>query len=290
VTAHEGMYCSTCGALVPPGRAACDTCGERVGIAARLMQRGPDSGASGYPAFRQAALGTCPHCGYRGDGMPYFSRGKHVAGIVVAAMFTSFAMGAGGFAYYLLRREHRVCPRCGSNWGPRGQYALVQRDSGEGSGSMPAPLMHMRESSKGTWGIILMLMGLLMAIGAIVGGEIPPLLFATALGAGGYLLHRAAETDREARRAAMISSLQLPVLQLAAERKGRLTVTEVAAELGWTLPRAEKVLNSLDDGYRVNSEVTDEGLIVYEFRELLRIPGGSDPRHEEPWPEDGPAA
>jgi hypothetical protein len=35
--------------------------------------------------------------------------------------------------------------------------------------------------------------------------------------------------------------------------------------------RAEKVLNSLDDGWRVNSTVTDDGVIVYEFRELLRL-------------------
>ena len=58
------------------------------------------------------------------------------------------------------------------------------------------------------------------------------------------------------------------MLQLDADRGGRLTVSEVAAQLGWTLPRAEKVLNSLEDGYRVSSDVTDEGLIVYDFREL----------------------
>ena len=59
------------------------------------------------------------------------------------------------------------------------------------------------------------------------------------------------------------------MLKLAADHGGRLTVTEVATSLGWTLPRAEKVLESLEDGYRVSSEVTDEGLIVYEFRELM---------------------
>ena len=37
-----------------------------------------------------------------------------------------------------------------------------------------------------------------------------------------------------------------------------------------TLRRAEKVLQSLDDGLRVNSEVTDEGVIVYDFLELKR--------------------
>jgi hypothetical protein len=90
---------------------------------------------------------------------------------------------------------------------------------------------------------------------------------------GGLLLYQAADGERQRRRAALISALQLPVLRLASQRGGRLTVTEVAAELGWTLPRAEKVLRSLDDGVRVDSEVTDEGVIVYQFRELLRPPG-----------------
>ncbi|HEV2733455.1 MAG TPA: hypothetical protein VGV85_01415, partial [Longimicrobiaceae bacterium] len=81
-------------------------------------------------------------------------------------------------------------------------------------------------------------------------------------------LQSVARKEREARRAALLSNLQMPVLALAAERRGRLTVTETAAALGWPLPRAEKVLDSLEDGLRVNSEVTDEGVIVYEFREL----------------------
>jgi hypothetical protein len=51
----------------------------------------------------------------------------------------------------------------------------------------------------------------------------------------------------------------------------------VAAELGWTMPRAEKVLDSLEDGIRVCSEVTDEGVIVYEFREILNAPRGAQP-------------
>ena len=64
-------------------------------------------------------------------------------------------------------------------------------------------------------------------------------------------------------------ALQQPVLRLAGDRGGRLTVTEVASSLGWPLRRAEKVLNSLEDGLRVASTVTDQGVIVYEFRELM---------------------
>jgi hypothetical protein len=87
------------------------------------------------------------------------------------------------------------------------------------------------------------------------------------------VLQRAATREREQRREALLSALQLPVLQLAGRKGGQLTVTEVAAELGWTMRRAEKVLQSLDDGMRVNSEVTDEGVIVYDFLELIRTTG-----------------
>jgi CTP-dependent riboflavin kinase len=93
---------------------------------------------------------------------------------------------------------------------------------------------------------------------------------AGAAAAAGLVVRRVADRDRERRRAALLSSLQPPVLQLAARRGAQLTVTETAAELGWSLRRAEKVLQSLDDGVRVSSEVTDEGVIVYEFRELAR--------------------
>jgi hypothetical protein len=119
---------------------------------------------------------------------------------------------------------------------------------------------------------VLFLLAAILMIGGIVGMEIAPVLLALAAGGGGAFLHRAANKDREARRAALLLSLQHPVLKLASDRNGRLTVTEVAAEMGWTMQRSEKVLHSLDDGLRVSSEVTDEGVIVYEFRELLPPP------------------
>jgi hypothetical protein len=96
---------------------------------------------------------------------------------------------------------------------------------------------------------------------------------------GGYALHRVASRASEVRRQALIASLQTPVLKLAAERGGKLTVTDVAAYLNWPLHRAEKILNSLDDGWRVSSDITDDGVIVYEFRELLLGPVRSSEGH-----------
>ena len=64
--------------------------------------------------------------------------------------------------------------------------------------------------------------------------------------------------------------VEIPLVQSAlADRKGgSLTVTEVAAELNLSLPAAERVLIAMDDGLRVRSDITDEGLILYEFPEL----------------------
>jgi hypothetical protein len=77
---------------------------------------------------------------------------------------------------------------------------------------------------------------------------------------------------RETRRRAIMARLQRRVLLHATEQGGTLTVTEVAASLDLSLAAAEEVLDSMDDGLRVRSEVTNEGIIVYEFPELRHRP------------------
>lgn len=267
------MYCSTCGALVPVGRTACVTCGATVASAPQPLTIGRPRpinqtwAPTGFQAARPASVATCPRCGYRGEGIGYFSRGRNLAKLILAAMFTSFAMGAGAVVYYVLRRDFRVCPNCAKAWEPRGELG-VPGITISTPASSPQLAPSYAESARPGWSIIFFLLAAIFAVGGIAGGDTRPLIFAGLAAAAGLLLHHRAESERERRRAALIASLQLPVLQLAASRGGRLTVTEVAAQLGWTLPRAEKVLNSLDDGYRVSSDVTDEGLIIYEFREL----------------------
>lgn len=268
----ESTYCSTCGSLVPRGRLTCDTCGGRSPALPRATAplRAP---------FRDApaGLGLCPRCTYRGEGLPYFSRGSHVAALVGATVITAGAMGAGGIVYYVMRRDHRVCPRCGEGWGRYGERGLARAATAAATAA-PLPVAG-AASSKQAWAVLLFVLAVILVVGGIAGGGVAPLLLGGAAAGGGVMLQRAAQSEREARRAALLSSLQLPVLKLASDRGGRLTVTEVAAELGWTLRRAEKVLQSLDDGFRVDSEVTDEGLIVYKFRELLH---GPDRRPELP--------
>ena len=65
-----------------------------------------------------------------------------------------------------------------------------------------------------------------------------------------------------------MQSLGRKVIMLARERDGALTVTEVAAELDLSLEAAEKLMVGMDDGFRVRSDISDEGVIYYEFPEL----------------------
>jgi len=71
------------------------------------------------------------------------------------------------------------------------------------------------------------------------------------------------------RRKALMQRLQQRILRLATHRGGTLTVTEVAADMNLSLPAAEKVLVSMDDGFRVRSEISKEGVLYYEFPEVL---------------------
>jgi hypothetical protein len=82
------------------------------------------------------------------------------------------------------------------------------------------------------------------------------------------------------RRKALMQRLQQKVLRLATHRGGTLTVTEVASDMSLSLPAAEKVLVSMDDGFRVRSEISKDGVLYYEFPEVLHRgelgPGGED--------------
>jgi hypothetical protein len=220
-------------------------------------------GQSALAQVQHAAMGhTCPRCGYVGEGVSYFSKGSHIAGLVALGMISWLVFS---LVYFFSFHNHTICPRCGKDWGNNKDYARL----GAGPGTAPA-ISAGRGSVANGFSIALFVLAAILMIVAVGEFAIGPALVGLAAAGGGAALQSVARKEREARRAALLSNLQMPVLALAAERRGRLTVTETAAALGWPLPRAEKVLDSLEDGLRVNSEVTDEGVIVYEFRELVR--------------------
>lgn len=242
------MPCSTCGAPIPRGRLECTTCGASA----------PANGT----ATEVTAEPACGRCGYRAQGLGYFSKGSHlavllllgVAALPLALIFLAFRYG------------HEVCPRCGASWGKHGERARFALRGGGGD-------VRSAGSPRQSWAVLLAVLAVMLLTGGVLGGfEAVPLAFGAGAGVGAWLLHLSAGEERARRREGILATLARPVLRLAADRGGRLTVTEVAADLGWTLKRAERVLQSLDDGFRVSSEVTDQGIIVFEFRELMHAP------------------
>jgi hypothetical protein len=63
------------------------------------------------------------------------------------------------------------------------------------------------------------------------------------------------------------------VFRAAASHGGRLTVSELVVESGLTSAEAEKLLRQLTDGSRVCMEIGSDGVVWYEFPELLRNEG-----------------
>jgi hypothetical protein len=59
------------------------------------------------------------------------------------------------------------------------------------------------------------------------------------------------------------------LLRLAQQRQGRLSVTEAATDSGLTVEEAEKIMKDLADRGYVELEVTDSGMMVYRFPEIL---------------------
>lgn len=67
-----------------------------------------------------------------------------------------------------------------------------------------------------------------------------------------------------------VAGEEVRVYRLASRLGGRLTVSDVVVNLGWTIDDAEALLTSMTDSVRVRMEVTEDGRIWYEFRELAR--------------------
>jgi hypothetical protein len=107
----------------------------------------------------------------------------------------------------------------------------------------------------------------LLALG-VLGASAEALVTSVFMGIAGALSFAWGWKALQERRAGLLRSLQTRVLHVAAARGGQITATDVAADLEVTLAAAERVLFSLDDGFRVCSDVTDEGLLIFDFPEI----------------------
>jgi hypothetical protein len=267
------MYCSTCGAQVPDGASRCTNCGAAVsrpaGFGVPAVHNHTHVHTHTHASMSVGAV-ICPRCGFQGPTVGYFSQGGHIAAVLVLAALTWFAAGFGGLIYYVMRRDHRSCARCGHTLGKGRDLALAGPHGAALPGSAAAEADLPEEGGGGGWtfgGMMMLAFAAMMMIIAL-SGEGEAAFFGLFAAGGGAMMLKRARSAREERRQQLLYALQQPVLRLAGQSDGRLTVTQVASTLGWPMRRAEKVLNSLDDGLRVVSDVTNEGVIVYDFREL----------------------
>ena len=218
---------------------------------------------------RPAEVRSCPRCAYQGEGVPYFSRVRHMGLLVGVTLFT---YGFGGLIYWVARRRHLICPRCGLGWEHASQ-ALVAAGPEPGrrtlwdaqAGDEPLPSAGLKRRVLGT---VMVLMASLFVLMGFVEWEMAMVAVGTVMGAGGAATFYWGLQGLEARRKAIMQGLQRRVLRLAALQGGTLTVTEVASELNLSLPAADKVLTSMDDGFRVRSDISPTGVLYYEFPEV----------------------
>ena len=257
------MRCSTCGEMLQPGAVRCPTCGASTPI--------------GMSLARPAGVRRCPRCSYQGEGIPYFRRGGHIGLLIGVSVFT---YGFGGLVYWLARRRHLVCPRCGLGWenaskalalaGPEASRRAAEDEPDE---RLPSGGIKRR-----VFGAMLVMLASLLVVIGFTQWEMLLVGIGSVIGGAGSLTFYWGWSGLQDRRKALMQRIQRKILRLASIKGGTLTVTEVAADLNLGLPAAEKILTAMDDDFRVRSVVSDEGVIYYEFPELLHRkelgPGG----------------
>jgi hypothetical protein len=251
------MRCPTCSERLEPDAARCPTCGAAVAAITSV----------------RIDVSSCPRCGYAGEGVSYFSRSSHVALLVGVSFFT---YGLGGLVYWLARRKHDICPSCGLAWGrssaflaPHKARERLSRQSQSATPDEPLPSGGVKRRILGT---LLILVATLLIVVGIAEAEAAAVVAASVVGALGSISFFSGWKATQERRQALMARFQRRVLRLATAHGGTLTVTEVAAELNLSFPAAEKVLIAMDDGFRVRSDITPEGILVYEFPEVQHRP------------------
>ena len=64
-------------------------------------------------------------------------------------------------------------------------------------------------------------------------------------------------------------SIEGRIFRAALKHSGRLTVSDIVLETDLGIREAEEVINGMVDGTHVRMEVRDDGLVVYEFPEII---------------------
>ena len=182
-----------------------------------------------------------------------------------------FTYGFGGLIYWAARRKHLICPSCGLGWEHASRALAVtgpgpERMMMEAQPDEPLPGAGLKRR---ILGVGMVLFASFMVLMGFVEWEMGVVAAGSVLGAGGSGMFYWGWQGLQDRRKALMQGLERKILKLAGMRGGRLTVTEVAADMNLPLATADKILTSMDDGFRIRSEISKEGVLYYEFPELL---------------------
>jgi len=182
-----------------------------------------------------------------------------------------FTYGPGGIIYWAARRKHLICPSCGLGWehasralaatGPEPERMMLMEAQDE-----PLPGAGVKRR---IFGVGMVLFASFMVLMGFVEWEMAAVAVGSVLGAGGSAAFYWGWQGLQDRRKAIMQGLERKILKLAGMRGGRLTVTEVAADMNLPIATADKILTAMDDGFRIRSEISKEGVLYYEFPELL---------------------
>lgn len=91
--------------------------------------------------------------------------------------------------------------------------------------------------------------------------------------------HFAEKSRLSGRRAELMrNTVDAEIMRLAGERGGRLTAVEVAVALAMTPDAAAEALKQLGIRGHADVQVTDDGVLVYEFYDIRHLGGMSTAR------------
>ncbi len=258
------MFCAACGTESSETARFCASCGAAVGRPSRAS------------AARLAArVYTCPSCGAPSVPQSYFSRGRNVAKLILLLPFSMI----GPLLFFFYRKDRIICGNCRHllpQEAHRGLLGPMNLNLTTGaSNALALPIVDEEAERIGREGRLHRVRGTVFGMtsavfaglaasgdataslaisGVLAAGSLASLLASSAYG-------QRAETRRRRHRA-------LRILALAGQHKGRLTVTAVASFLGMDLVEAERALDEMVDGQRIDVEITDDGRVFYVFMEL----------------------
>ncbi|MFP4363453.1 MAG: hypothetical protein ACLFR1_06245 [Spirochaetia bacterium] len=81
--------------------------------------------------------------------------------------------------------------------------------------------------------------------------------------------YRAAGFDTFSQGMGAAKPRQARIFKLADKMKGRITLSDIVLETGLDMDEAEKLIESMVDGSHVTMEVNENGMLVYEFPEII---------------------